>query len=192
MGAQCVGHVVRCRLCSTPRVRGFPVYMHVSHSAKSAVGWCGAWSCAGTVDMGVRGWGAMGGERAQCVEHSVRCRLRAAPLLRGSPMYMPACYSAMCAVGCCGVWGCVGTVDMGVRGVGRGGQVRAQCVGRGERCRLRAAPHLRGFPVYMHAGYSAVCAAGFAVRGAALEPRTWVCGGWGVEGWGVHNVSGMV
>ncbi len=40
--------------------------MRVGYSAVCLVGWCGAWGCVGAVDMGVRGWGVVGG----CV-HSV-------------------------------------------------------------------------------------------------------------------------
>jgi hypothetical protein len=58
---------------------------------------------------------------------------------------------------------------MGVRGVGRGGQVRAQCVGHGERVRLRAAPLVRGFPVHTRAGYSAMCAVMRLQRGRRGE-----------------------
>ena len=79
-------------------------------------------------------------------------------------------------------------VDMGVQGW----WVRALCVGRGERCRLRAAPSPREFPVVPHAGYAAMCAVGWFGK--------WGCAGtvhmgvreWGVVGGYVRSVSGMV
>jgi hypothetical protein len=69
---------------------------------------------------------------------------------------------------------------MGVRGVGRDGRVRAQCVGRGGRCRLHAAPHLRGFPVRLHAGYSAVRVVGWCGKFDGVGTVDM-----GVRGWGV-------
>jgi hypothetical protein len=65
-GALCVGRGVRCRLYPAPHLRGYLLHVHVDYSAVCAVGWRGEWSCVGAVDMGVRGWGVMGG----CV-HSV-------------------------------------------------------------------------------------------------------------------------
>jgi hypothetical protein len=97
---------------------GFPVLLHADYSAVCAAGWCGVWGCARTVDIGVRGWRPGGQVCAQCVGHGERCRLRAAPHLREFSVLLRVGYSAMCAVGLCGIWGCVGTVDMGVRGWG--------------------------------------------------------------------------
>jgi hypothetical protein len=73
------------------------------------------------------GGGGMAGGwvRAQCVGHGVKCRLLAAPRVRVFSVLLYAGYSAVCAVGWCGECGCVGTVGMGVRGVVRGGWVRA-------------------------------------------------------------------
>ncbi len=51
--AQCMGRGVRCRLRTLLRV--FLVRLHAGYSAVCAAGWCGAWGCAGAVDMGVRG-----------------------------------------------------------------------------------------------------------------------------------------
>jgi hypothetical protein len=144
--AQCVGHGERCRLRAAgrtaPRLRGFPVLLYAGYSVVSAVGWCGAWGCVGTVDMGVRWWvGA-------CILCGAWFEVQAA---RSAP---PAWFSGAAACrllggvhGWCGEWGCVGTVDLGVQGVRRGGWVRAQCVERIVRCRLHSAPRVRGFPV---------------------------------------------
>jgi hypothetical protein len=64
-------------------------------ATQRCAGWCGEWSCAGAVDMGVLGW-----VRAQCVYcvgHGVRCRLRTAPRLREFPVRVHAGYSVVCA-----------------------------------------------------------------------------------------------
>jgi hypothetical protein len=177
--AQCAGRGLRCRQRAAPRVRGFPVLRHACYSAACAVGWCGAWGCAGTVHMGVRGMGRGGWGRAQCVGLGEWVRLHAAPHLRVFLVRLHVCYSVVCVAGWCGAWGCVVAVDMGVREVGRGGWVRAQCVGHGVRCRLRAAPRMREFPVLLHATQWCTRWDG-VVRGAALG--SWSCVGEGSAG----------
>ena len=124
MRAQCVGRGGRCRLHAAPHLRSFPVRLHAGYSAVRVVGWCGKFDGVGTVDMGVRGVGRGGWVPVQCVGLGVRVRLHAAPHLCGFPVQMHAGYSAVCVAGWCGKWGCVGTVDMGVRGWG----VLAGCV----------------------------------------------------------------
>jgi hypothetical protein len=92
------------------------------------------------------------------------------------PVLLHAGYSSVRVVGWCGEWSCAGTVHMGVRGVGRGGWVRAQCVGHGVKCRLRAAPRMRVFPVLLHATQRCTQWNG-VVSGAALG--SWSCVGEG-------------
>jgi hypothetical protein len=102
----------------------FPVLLHAGYSSVRVVGWCGEWSCAGTVHMGVRGVGSGGQVCAQCAGHGVRGWLRAAPRMRGFLMHVRAGYSGVCAAGWCGKWSCAGAVHMAVRGGGGGGMCR--------------------------------------------------------------------
>ncbi len=137
-------HGERCRLRAAPRVRDFPVLMRVEYSAVCAVGWCGMWSCVGTVHMGVQGRGVVGGwvhSVFTVFVHGVRCRLRIAPLLREFPVLLHAGYSAVCAVGWCGKFDGVRTVDMGVRGSGVMGGWARSVLGmvRGAGCAQRPA-----------------------------------------------------
>ncbi len=57
----CVVRGERCRLRAAPSPREFPVVPHAGYAAMCAVGWFGKWGCAGTVHMGVREWGVVGG-----------------------------------------------------------------------------------------------------------------------------------
>jgi hypothetical protein len=190
--AQCVGHGVSCRLHAAPCSHRFPVLLHAGYSAVCAAGWCGKWGGARALNMDVRevGWG--GRVHVHCVGRGERCRLRAAPHLRGFPVHMHAGYSAVCAAGWCGEWRCAWSVHMGVRGWGMVGRFARSVSGmvRGSGCAQR--PACVCFQcIYKRATRRCARWDG-SVSGAVLVPCTWVCGGWGVEGGCVHSVLGMV
>jgi hypothetical protein len=110
----------------------------------------------------------------------------------------PACVFFQC--GCmratqwCPLW------DGAVRGAALGpwtwgcggGWVRAQCVGHGVKCRLRAAPRLCVFPVLLHAGYLVVCMVGWCGEWGCARTVDMVVREVGVMGRCVHSVWGMV
>ncbi len=122
---------MRCRLRIAPLLRVFLGRPHAGDSAVCAAGWSGAWGCAGAVDMGVRGWGVVGGcVHTACTVCGAWRGAQAArsALLRVFLVRMHVGHSAVCAVGWCGAWSCAGAVDMGVRGWGvMGGWVHSAC-----------------------------------------------------------------